>query len=133
MKTVQEALATLLQQAQSVQESELVTVSDALYRVLAVDQISAVHVPPNDNTQMDGYALRAQDVPLVDTVLSVTQRIPAGVMGQPLLAGTAARIFTGASIPAGADTVVMQEICQSLTIILLMLFFLVLMVLTILK
>ncbi|MEY3753480.1 MAG: hypothetical protein RLY27_61 [Pseudomonadota bacterium] len=114
MKTVQEALATLLQQAQSVQESELVTVSEALYRVLAVDQISAVHVPPNDNTQMDGYALRAQDVPLVGTVLSVTQRIPAGVMGQQLLAGTAARIFTGASIPAGADTVVMQEICQPL-------------------
>jgi molybdopterin molybdotransferase len=62
---------------------------------------------------MDGYALRCADVPVAGTRLAVSQRIPAGVVGGPLAAGTAARIFTGAQVPAGADAVVMQEQCEA--------------------
>ncbi len=87
---------------------------DALGRVLARGVSSALDVPPADNCSMDGYVMRAADVPVPGTVLTVSQRIPAGVVGQPLQAGTAARIFTGAQVPAGADAVVMQEQCEAL-------------------
>jgi molybdopterin molybdotransferase len=81
--------------------------------VLAADVRSLLDVPPADNTSMDGYALRAADVPAAGTVLPVVQRIPAGVVGLPLQPGTAARIFTGAQVPPGADAVVMQEQCEA--------------------
>jgi molybdopterin molybdotransferase len=112
MKTAAEALEILLSQAQSTKCSQTLTVQEALGRVLAQDMVSSVNVPPMDNTQMDGYVLRAQDVPVAGTILSVSQRIPAGYVGQPLAANTAARIFTGASIPEGATAVVMQEDCE---------------------
>ena len=86
---------------------------DALGRILAEPVHSGLDVPPADNTSMDGYALRAADVPVTGTTLPVSQRIPAGVVGQPLQPGTAARIFTGAQVPAGADAVVMQELCEA--------------------
>ena len=82
--------------------------------MLARDVRSALDVPPADNTSMDGSALRCADVPSAGAVLPVAQRIPAGVVGAPLAAGTAARIFTGAQVPAGADAVVMQEQCVAL-------------------
>jgi len=69
-------------------------------------------VPPADNSEMDGYALRTDDVAAAGAVLPVSQRIPAGVVGESLAPGTAARIFTGAQIPLGADAVVMQELCS---------------------
>ena len=87
---------------------------DALGRVLARGVVSALDVPPADNTSMDGYAMRAADVPTAGTVLPVSQRLPAGVVGQPLRPGTAVRIFTGAQVPAGADAVVMQEQCEAI-------------------
>jgi molybdopterin molybdotransferase len=110
-----EALARLLAAVEPLPASEVRSVStfDALGRVLAEDVRSALDVPPADNTSMDGYALRAADVPAPGTVLPVSQRIPAGVVGTPLAAGTAARIFTGAQVPAGADAVVMQEQCAA--------------------
>lgn len=77
-------------------------------RVLAEDQIAAVDVPPWDNSAMDGYALRTADLAKSAT-LPVSQVIPAGTFPQPLQTGTAARIFTGAPVPAGADAVEMQE------------------------
>jgi molybdopterin molybdotransferase len=86
--------------------SELQSLAEALGRVLAVDVVSICDVPPADNSAMDGYALRAADAWLV---LPVTQRIPAGVVGSALPAGEAARIFTGAQVPPGADAIVMQE------------------------
>ena len=86
----------------------------ALRRVLAADVRSLLDVPPQDNTSMDGYAMRAADVPAPGTVLPVSQRLPAGVVGQTLQPGTAVRIFTGAQVPAGADAVVMQEQCEAL-------------------
>ena len=111
--TLDEALARLLAAVEPLPASEVQSVStfDALGRVLAEDVRSALDVPPADNTSMDGYALRAADVPAAGTVLPVSQRIPAGVVGTPLAAGTAARIFTGAQVPAGANAVVMQEQC----------------------
>jgi len=94
------------------QTAELSTF-DALGRVLAADVASALNVPPEDNTSMDGYALRAVDAAVAGTVLPVAQRIPAGHVGQPLQPGTAARIFTGGQVPPGADAVVMQEQCEA--------------------
>ncbi len=81
-------------------------------RVLAQDVVSKLEVPPQDNSSMDGYALRCADL-APGRSLVVSQRIPAGGQGLPLLAGTVARIFTGAPIPLGADAVVMQEDCQA--------------------
>ena len=92
--------------------AEEVPTFDALHRVLGADVRSHIDVPPADNSGMDGYALRSADVQAAGTVLPVSQRIPAGVVGRPLDPGTAARIFTGAQIPAGADAVVMQEHCS---------------------
>jgi molybdopterin molybdotransferase len=100
-------------QAPSPASAQSVSTFDALRRVLAEDVHSLLDVPPADNSEMDGYALRAADVPVVGTVLPVSQRIPAGSIGAPLEAGTAARIFTGAQIPPGADTVIMQEQCDA--------------------
>jgi molybdopterin molybdotransferase len=77
--------------------------------VLAQDVVSGLTVPPRDNSSMDGYAVRIADCAAAGAVLRVAQRIPAGTVGTPLMAGTAARIFTGAQIPEGADAVVMQE------------------------
>ncbi|MEY4235782.1 MAG: hypothetical protein RLZZ454_1040, partial [Pseudomonadota bacterium] len=77
--------------------------------VLAKAVSSELQVPPQDNSSMDGYAVRLADVGACNGILPVSQRIPAGTNPQALLAGTAARIFTGALIPFGADAVVMQE------------------------
>jgi molybdopterin molybdotransferase len=94
--------------------TETVSTFDALGRVLGEDVRSLIDVPPADNSAMDGYALRAADVPAAGTVLPVSQRIAAGTVGQALQPGTAARIFTGAQLPPGADAVVMQEQCEAL-------------------
>ena len=84
----------------------------ALGRVLAENVNSLVDVPPLDNTAMDGYAVRSADIATPGKSLKIAQRIPAGSMGTPLESGTAARIFTGAPVPPGADAVVMQEDCS---------------------
>jgi molybdopterin molybdotransferase len=94
--------------------AEEVATFDALGRVLAADVASAIDVPPADNSSMDGYALRAADVAAAGAVLPVAQRIAAGAVGAPLAAGSAARIFTGAPVPPGADAIVMQEQCEAL-------------------
>ena len=104
-----EALQRLLAQAQPLARVESVSTFDADGRVLAADLVSALQVPPQDNASMDGYAVRAADVSHAGAVLRVSQRIPAGAAAHPLEQGTAARIFTGAPVPPGADTIVMQE------------------------
>jgi molybdopterin molybdotransferase len=111
MLSAQEALDFLLGAVKPVVETEVLATIDATGRVLADDQRSQLDVPPMDNTQMDGYAVRAADCASGSAALTVSQRIPAGHVGQALQAGTAARIFTGALIPEGADAVVMQEQC----------------------
>ena len=111
MLTAQQALDHLLSHAQSVRESEVIAMQAALGRVLAESVNSLVDVPPLDNTSMDGYAVRCADTSTPGQTLRIAQRIPAGSVGTELQAGTAARIFTGAPVPLGADAVVMQEDC----------------------
>ena len=113
--SLDEALARLLAAVHPLPADQAETLStfDALGRVLAADVRSRLDVPPLDNTAMDGYALRSADVPTAGTLLPVSQRIPAGSMPHELQPGTAARIFTGAPIPPGADAVVMQEQCEA--------------------
>ncbi|MFO1262385.1 MAG: gephyrin-like molybdotransferase Glp [Rhodoferax sp.] len=107
-----QALESLLTAAEDGLPSEEVATMDADGRVLAQDVISALQVPPQDNSAMDGYAVRCRDVPDAESVLPVVQRIAAGEVGKPLQPLTAARIFTGAPLPRGADAVVMQEDCS---------------------
>ena len=114
LKSLDQALSELLAHAQLLAGTEQVSTFEADGRVLAQDIVSALHVPPQDNSSMDGYAVRCADVREAGAVLRVTQRIPAGHHGQPLQSGEAARIFTGAPVPAGADAIVMQEDCEAL-------------------
>lgn len=111
MLSVREALDFLLDAARPLTESEIVPTLSANGRVLAEAQASTINVPSADNTQMDGYAVRSVDCASGAATLSISQRIPAGHVGQRLEPGCAARIFTGAMIPDGADAVVMQEQC----------------------
>ncbi|MBT9508542.1 gephyrin-like molybdotransferase Glp [Rhodoferax sp.] len=116
LKPLDDALAELLGHAEALAGVESVSTFDADGRVLAQELVSALHVPPQDNSSMDGYAVRCAD--LVQgrshTGLPVSQRIAAGSSGAPLAPMSLARIFTGAPIPPGADAVVMQEDCEVL-------------------
>ena len=114
--SLDDALVRLLAVARErvIPETEKLGTFDALGRVLARSVVAALDVPPADNSAMDGYAMRAADVPCAGTVLPVSQRLPAGVVGAALQAGTAVRLFTGAQVPVGADAVVMQEQCEAL-------------------
>ena len=95
LRSLDEALAALLADLAPVCAAapEVLPTSEALGRVLAADVVSLLDVPPADNTSMDGYAMRAADVPREGAVLPVSQRIPAGVVGEPLQPGTAARFL----------------------------------------
>src|SRR5207253_1186011 len=106
--SVDDALQLLLSKARAVVDIEEVPALEATNRVLARAQRSTMDVPPMDNSAMDGYAVRTRD----GGRLRVAQKIMAGSTGKPLQPGTAARIFTGAPIPPGADAVVMQEHCE---------------------
>jgi molybdopterin molybdotransferase len=107
-----DAKAKLLAAARPLAATENLDLADATGRVLAEDLRSAIDVPGFDNTAMDGYALAAADAPTAGARLPVSQRIAAGDFPAPLAAGSAARIFTGAPLPPGADCVVMQEGCR---------------------
>ncbi|MFY9328104.1 MAG: molybdopterin molybdotransferase MoeA [Georgfuchsia sp.] len=107
------AKAALLASATPVSETEDIDLATAYGRVLARDLVSPMTIPPFSNAAMDGYALRAGDVVTSGTRLPVSQRMAAGDVAQPLQPGSAARIFTGAQVPEGADTVVMQEYCAA--------------------
>jgi molybdopterin molybdotransferase len=113
MLSVREALTQLLDAARPVEGVETVPTLEGNGRVLAQDMLATIDVPSADNTQMDGYAVRAADCESGSATLRVAQRIPAGTVGAFLEPGTAARIFTGALIPPGADAVVMQEQCEA--------------------
>ncbi|OGB21958.1 MAG: molybdopterin molybdenumtransferase MoeA [Burkholderiales bacterium RIFCSPLOWO2_02_FULL_57_36] len=115
MLTVAQALDFLLAAVRPITDSETVSTLAANGCVLVAAQTSQLDVPPMDNSQMDGYAVRTGDCTSGGTRLRVSQRIAAGHVGAPLQPGTAARIFTGAMIPGGADAVVMQELCEQET------------------
>lgn len=117
MKTISEARADILARATPLAKTEHVNLFDGVGRILAEDCIAAIDVPPQANSAMDGFALElapvegAQLAGKTDITLNVSQRIPAGTAPQPLQAGTAARIFTGAVVPSNSNLVVMQENC----------------------
>lgn len=108
-----QALDLMVKSLGPVGDVEAVPTAAGLGRVLAAPVSSTIEVPGWDNSAMDGYACRHADLAATGGRLRVAQRIPAGATGTPLAPGTAARIFTGAPIPPGADTVVMQEVCQA--------------------
>ncbi|WP_404989549.1 gephyrin-like molybdotransferase Glp [Caballeronia sp. LZ016] len=116
MLATADALGLLLDAARRVDGVERIDTLDALGRVLAADVISPLDVPPMHTSSMDGYAVRAADLAAASdaapVTLPVSQRVPAGHTAEPLAAGTAARIFTGATVPPGADAVVMQEMAR---------------------
>ena len=107
--SAEQTIAAILAKIARIEECEMVRLSDAAGRVLAESITSSVNVPPADNSSMDGYAVYAADICNAPVKLPISQRIAAGQYGEPLEKGTAARIFTGAPIPPGADAVVMQE------------------------
>ncbi len=107
---LEEVLDILEQSAQPLEDCEIVSLGKASGRVLAHDLISPFDVPAFDNSRMDGYAVRADEC---SKPLAISQVIAAGHAANPLAQGTAARIFTGAFLPAGADSVVMQENTKS--------------------
>ena len=109
LMSLDEALSLVLKDMKPLVQTDWVNTFDADGRVLAQDLVSQLQVPPQDNSSMDGYALRIEDISQLGSRLRVTQRIPAGHHGHALGQGEAARIFTGAPIPAGANAVVMQE------------------------
>jgi molybdopterin molybdotransferase len=106
-----EAKSKLLSAARPVTETEYVGLESAFGRVLAEDLISPMTVPPFSNAAMDGYAIHAADLITAGVRLPVSQRVAAGAVPTQLVPGSAARIFTGAQVPDGADTVVIQEDC----------------------
>ena len=114
LKPLDTALAELLAQATLLPGADTVATFDADGRVLLHSATSPLQVPPQDNSAMDGYALRCADVAAPGAVLPVSQRIAAGSAAAPLQPGTAARIFTGAPVPPSADAVLMQEDCEAL-------------------
>lgn len=105
---VEEAIAHLLSKAPVLTDTHVLPLTESLDRILAQDYQVPADVPPADNSAVDGYALRAEDY-TVGQPLVISDRIPAGSAPSPLKPGTAVRIFTGSEVPAGADTVVMQE------------------------
>ena len=111
---VAEARALLAARVTAVAGSERVALAAASGRVLAEDLVAPLAVPPHDNSAVDGYALRHADLAAEgDTRLPVGGRAAAGhPLDRPLRPGEAIRIFTGAPMPAGADTVMMQEDCR---------------------
>ncbi len=108
---VDEAERIIRERVIPVAEIETVTLHAAGGRVIATDVVAPIDLPPFDNSAVDGYAVRHADLDAKgETRLAVVERVAAGhAATRPLAAGAAARIFTGAPMPAGADTVFMQE------------------------
>jgi molybdopterin molybdotransferase len=115
MHSVDEAVTEMLNEARLLVQAEDTALEPALGRVLAEAVVAEIDVPPADNSAMDGYAFRQEDWHGPDQPLAISQRIPAGIPADALIPGTAARIFTGAEVPQGADTIVMQEYCEEQT------------------
>jgi len=116
LMSLDDALSTLLSAVEPLTEQETVPTLESDGRTLACDLVSGLQVPAFDNSSMDGYAVRSADGLKAGDVLAVSQRIAAGQLGISLGTGQAARIFTGAAMPPGADAVIMQEECETLDV-----------------
>jgi molybdopterin molybdotransferase len=109
MISLDEACERAAAYAEPIDAEEKVPVAEALHRVLAGEIRARIALPRFDQSAMDGYALAASSLTPIETELAIVSRIPAGESSRSLPIGAAARIFTGAPIPEGADTIVMQE------------------------
>ena len=114
LMSTDDALAFLIDSAVVLSETEISTLDNSIGRILAKDIRSKINVPGFDNSAMDGYTIALDENNLTETnqTFNVVDRIAAGSTGNELKKGNAARIFTGAPIPPGANTVIMQEECQ---------------------
>jgi molybdopterin molybdotransferase len=110
--SVNQAFEILMAQACPLADHVTLNIEQALGAVVAEPVFTAIDLPHWDHSAMDGYAVCFATLKQSPGAIPVTQRIAAGDVGTPLTAGSAARIFTGAPIPAGADTVIQQEDCQ---------------------
>ena len=113
MRSIAEALASMMPAFSPLGEEE-VPLAEAAGRYLSQDIAAAFDSPPFDNSAMDGYAVRAEDVAGATKASAVHLRVTGesragGPLPEPLQPGTACRIFTGAPMPVGADTIVIQE------------------------
>ncbi|MBV8399698.1 MAG: molybdopterin molybdenumtransferase MoeA, partial [Acetobacteraceae bacterium] len=113
LMTVDEAIEQIERRLEPVVEAENVPLLAAAGRALAQDIVAGMDLPPHANSAVDGYALAHSDLfPDRETVLSIGGRAAAGhLLGRPIRFGEAIRIFTGAPMPEGTDTVIMQEAC----------------------
>src|SRR3954454_11147201 len=111
--SVDAALALIGERITPVVEAETLPLAAASGRILARDLVAVIDVPPHANSAVDGFAIAHADLlPDRETVLPVTGRVGAGhPLGRSVERGEAIRIFTGAPMPDGADTVMMQEDC----------------------
>src|ERR1700716_2371344 len=111
MMSVDEAVGIITERVTAVRDVETVSLTEADGRILARDISAPLPLPPFTNSAVDGYAVRSGDLPLQDEqAFPVTGRIQAGASARdPVKPGHAVRIFTGAPMPEGADTVFMQE------------------------
>jgi len=112
MLSVSDAIKKLTDSSSLLVGSEKLEVTKALGRVLGEDIIAQIDVPPANNSAMDGYAFCYKDAVNENFILPLSQKISAGQHSKPLNKSTAVRIFTGAELPAGADTVALQEYCS---------------------
>lgn len=113
MLSVDQARQQLLDAIRPLKKTRTVQLERALNRLLAEPCTAQINVPPADNSAMDGYAVNSRCIKSVPVTLPISQRIAAGQPPTPLAHGTAARLFTGAEIPADADAVVIQENCET--------------------
>ncbi len=111
MRSLDDTAALIASQLSVVEESEIVPLAIADGRILAKDLVAPLPLPPFTNSAVDGYALSGDDVPeTVEKVFPVVDRIQAGMASDvPVVPGQAIRVFTGAPLPEGVDTVYMQE------------------------
>ncbi|MGJ8679287.1 molybdopterin molybdotransferase MoeA [Paraglaciecola sp.] len=109
---ISDAISNMLEQVPAVTSSELVPLNNALNRILACDVISKINVPPADNSAMDGYAFKSEDLVANNQLLLVGTALAGQPYNQTVKSGECVRIMTGAVIPNGADTVLMQENTQ---------------------
>ena len=110
MLSVDEAVALITARVTAVRETETVSLEQADGRVLAHDIAAPLPLPPFTNSAVDGYAVESRDLPReAERAIPVAGRVPAGASAQAAARGHAVRIFTGAPMPEGTDTVFMQE------------------------
>lgn len=113
LMSVELAMEKLFKVAQVIEQYESVSIENCVGRVLAADVTSMLDVPPHDNSAMDGYALQAVDLQQTDILTMIGSSFAGHPFNGALNEGQCVRIMTGATIPNGADTVIMQERTES--------------------